>query len=317
MKSLLYGVFLFLLTIFNPVTAKPFSDIVVFGGPLEDTGNFASVFGELPPPFFKNRLSNGPLAVEIFAARLGLKLKPSLHRVGPVVGNNFSSSDAFAFGNDPKDLPGQVDAYLASRNEEADPDALYYIIIGGNEVVEAAFDPDDFTARQKVVDTVRAKGEVIKLLVAKGAKTILVSNLINFGITPALGAANLSDRGAKLSQIHNRLAEVMLSRLERRLDFELIRYDWDEFTNGAIKNADILGFSNISDSCLDLLFTGECNFSSFLFFNEFFPTANVHELIADDMLSILIRSRRHCEGESVNRRMCRHRRRIISRFYRK
>src|SRR5882762_4426521 len=93
--------------------AQPYSAMWVFGGPLEDIGNYASVFGNLPPPFFQNRFSDGPLAVELLAGQLGFELKPSLHRVGPVKGNDFASADALANGPDPKDLQGQINAYFS------------------------------------------------------------------------------------------------------------------------------------------------------------------------------------------------------------
>jgi cholinesterase len=186
MRTILVSLCLAFITIFNPAAPQPFSDLITFGGPLEDLGNFASVNGDLPPPFFKNRFSNGPLAVEILATRFGLKVEPSLHRIGPARGNNFSSVDAFASGDEPQDLAGQLDAYLTPRGNKADPHALYYIIIGGNEVIQATYEPNDATAIQIVTRAVLAKEEAIHRLVDAGAKTILVPNFIDIGITPQI-----------------------------------------------------------------------------------------------------------------------------------
>ncbi len=46
-----------------------FSAVYVLGDSLSDTGNLASApgQGDFPPPFFENRVSNGPVAVETLA----------------------------------------------------------------------------------------------------------------------------------------------------------------------------------------------------------------------------------------------------------
>ncbi len=41
-----------------------FSQLYTFGDSLSDTGNLASITLDFPPPFFMNRISNGPVAVE-------------------------------------------------------------------------------------------------------------------------------------------------------------------------------------------------------------------------------------------------------------
>jgi phospholipase/lecithinase/hemolysin len=256
----------------------PFSQLVVFGGPLEDIGNLASVVGDLPPPFFHNRFCNGPLAVETLARHLGSPLTPSLHRVGPARGNDFSSVDGTASGPNPQDLHGQIDAYFAMTDGHADPRALYYIIIGGLEVIAAAETPDDDAARAIIRGAVDAKERAIERLHAKGARTFLVPNFVEIGFSPQLRQAGLSERGDQMSQFHNRLMDRMLDRVDRRPGIRIIKHDWahwvKEISNGAAR----LRFTNTTDSCLAKLPTGECDFDHFLFFNELFPTARVHEL---------------------------------------
>ena len=59
-----------------------FSTLVIFSDSLSDTGNLASVQGDFPFPFFMNRVSNGPIMVDILADLLGLTAAPSLHLTG-------------------------------------------------------------------------------------------------------------------------------------------------------------------------------------------------------------------------------------------
>ena len=269
--------------------AGPFSAIWIFGGPLEDVGNYASVFGNLPPPFYNNRFSNGPLAVETLAAQLGFTVTPSLHRIGPARGNDFGSADAFASGPETKDLHGQLDAYFAANGNSADPDALYYMIIGGNEVIQATYEPDDSKSFAILSDAVDAKERAIHRLVDAGAQTLFVDNFFDIGITPQLRTAGLSDRATKMTTIHNRLMEKMLDRAERQLSFRLIRFDVFQFTHDVLGGADALRFNNTTDACLVLLPTGQCDFDHFVFFNDLFPTARAHQLWGNALVGAIMR----------------------------
>ena len=73
--------FLFLLSLIASglASADSFSRLYVFGDSLSDTGNAASVVNDLPPPYYKNRFSNGPVAVEVLAKKLGLSADASLY----------------------------------------------------------------------------------------------------------------------------------------------------------------------------------------------------------------------------------------------
>jgi outer membrane lipase/esterase len=62
-------------------SALPFTNVYVFGDSLMDVGNvYTATGGATPPspPYFNGRWSNGPLAVDQFAADYGVTLKPSV-----------------------------------------------------------------------------------------------------------------------------------------------------------------------------------------------------------------------------------------------
>lgn len=274
------------------VFAKPFSDLIVFSGPLEDTGNYASVYGDFPPPFYQNRFSNGPLAIEYLAEELGIELKPSLHRIGPVQGNNFASVDAFAHGDDPKDLPGQVTAYLDSVGGKADREALFYVIIGGNEVIEATYEQSDIMAYKLIKASVDAKIEAIMRLHRAGAKYIYTADFIDVALTPKVMRDGLEKRGTAMSNLHNRLYDHALNKLERKIrDIEIYRSGFAAMASNVINNADILRFWNTTEPCLELLATGDCDFDTTIFFNDLFPTARVHKYWGYDLITTLLEQR--------------------------
>jgi phospholipase/lecithinase/hemolysin len=272
--------------------AKPFSQLVAFSGALSDTGNYAAVHGNYPSPFYKNRTTNGPVAIDVLAARLGLKSDPSLHLVGPAVGTNFAVKDALASGNGPDDLPEQVSAYLVPRGNKADPDALYFVFIGGNDVVLATMTPDDQAADKILHNAVGGIDSAIRRLVAAGAKTIFAPDFIDVGLAPAVRHAppGVADRASKLSRQYNNEFDAMLDRVETELDFTLVRWSFGDFVDSTYRHADELGFTNVSDSCVAMTAPAICDFNRFVFFDEVYPTAKVHELVGSAMaLAVLQR----------------------------
>ena len=87
--------------------AGPYSDLIIFGDSLSDTGNvFIVTGGALPSqsagPYAGGRFSNGPLWVETLANGLGLPTSASPFLVG---GNNYAFAGAkTGVGATPPDL---------------------------------------------------------------------------------------------------------------------------------------------------------------------------------------------------------------------
>lgn len=283
-KALLTFAFLFSIS----ATAEPFSQLIIFSGSLSDTGNIASIQGDFPSPFFMNRSTNGPAAVDILASRLGLSAEPSLHLIGMDAGTNYAVLGALASNNRSIDLPAQIEAYLAPRGNVADPDALFFVFIGGNDVITAAIEPDDQVADRIIRDAISGIRHAIRRLVNAGAKTLFVPNFIDLGIAPVARDTGLADRATEQSKKFNRTLERMLDRVERKLGLKIIRFDFFKFGEDVLASADKLGFTNTTDSCLALLDSEECDFDSFVFFNELFPSAKVHELLGTALTFALI-----------------------------
>lgn len=115
--------------------AAPLSSVVVFGDSLSDTGLayqaiLASRQETVPPaPYFEGRFSNGPVAVEIMAAQLGLPLQ-SLAYGGATTGTgNILDLDGDL---DHTGLQDQIDAYIQGG---LDPNALLVLWAGTNDFI--------------------------------------------------------------------------------------------------------------------------------------------------------------------------------------
>jgi cholinesterase len=305
----LYALLVSMLTFCLPTTAfaEPFSELIIFSGTLSDVGNFASVHGDFPPPFFNNRTTNGPNLEDVLAANLGFPNDPSLHLIGPPVGNNFAVFQALAGGHGPEDLPEQVNAYLTSRGGAADPNALFFIFIGGTEVINAVATPDDRVSSQIVTDSVNGIENAIRTLVHAGAERLLVPNFADLGTTPFARKLGTPRRATRISLEFDKKFQAMLNRVERQLDFELIRWNFLEFAYDVLSHADELGFTNTTDSCLDLLPAGKCDFDRFFFFTDLFLTSKVHKLMGNAVTAAIYeRDRARCwrdnQGKSCEER---------------
>ena len=193
--------------------AADFSAEYVFGDSLSDNGNLAellnvegSLVGNFPnPPSFHDSFTNGPVAVQGLAQSLGLNAYPSLWLTGfadpaglfdpsTVPGTNYAVAGATAAlgatgpGMVNINLPTQVDAYSGRASGHADPDALYVLMIGGNDVRDAAWtdDPSAVTAG------VQAELAAISTLSGEGAQHFLVVNVPNVGLIPEFAASGSS-----------------------------------------------------------------------------------------------------------------------------
>ncbi len=268
--------------------SKPFSAFVEFSGALSDTGNYSSVNGDSPAPFYKNRTTNGPVAGELLAAHLGLKAESSNHLVGPVQGTNFAVRDALAGGTGPNDLPSQLKAYFASRGGNADPDAFYFVFNGGNDVIGAAFNPDDKVAEKMLSDAVKGLETALRTLVQKGAKTIMAPNFVDLSHVPAFSGPATAARARKISISYNNQFEQMLGDLEKELNFKFIHWDFDQMLKDMIAHGAEFGLLNTSEPCAPLLASGKGNPENYLFLTEIFPTTKVHKLMADSMAMAIL-----------------------------
>ncbi len=286
-------------------------ELVVVGDSLSDAGNLAALpqFAFLSSPLlpYDDGFSNGPRAVEVLAADLGLAADPSLHLVAPFpVGTNFAVAGArsVTLGVPPTiDLPTQVNVLLLSRGGVLPADTLYVVFMGGNDIRDAVAAGDKQAGRDIVDDASAAVEDAIRALLAAGARTLLVANAPDIGGIPevlATGDRQRSQRATKLTRRFNKGLRKAVRRAEEDFGVDIAEFDTFRFLNFVVRNADRLGFTNTTDACFEtetLLATGvpvfhpDCdggaNFDAFVYFDEIHPSARVHALAGAAMLAVL------------------------------
>lgn len=157
--------------------ADGFQQVVSFGDSLSDNGNVSIL--SRSPVVTRFTTNPGTVAVENIAKYFNLSLTPSL-----AGGTDYAFGGArAAIANPVPATSTQIQQYLTANGGKANPNALYTMWIGANDLLAAAGNP----ATAQVTVATAATNEVaqIKALQAAGAKTIVVFNLPDVGKTPA------------------------------------------------------------------------------------------------------------------------------------
>ncbi|MFE8072204.1 SGNH/GDSL hydrolase family protein [Marinobacteraceae bacterium S3BR75-40.1] len=316
---------LFLLVfVASAAQAANYSNIYIFGDSLSDNGNLKAITQN---PAIPERFTNGPVAVEVLGASLGFSVTPSLHLLPPEVvngqyGNNYAIAGAIAIDADGDEttpdtnLPTQVNAFLQLHGGQAPADALYVVMIGGNDIYDAQDIVIDGTwgagieADQRLKAATDSVKRQLGKLVASGAQHILVVNAPDIGATPLTdikkaqvlaGADSLRDLFVgqtlvpytrTLSQIYNLRLAISVAEVELASGVDIKEANLLAFLDDSIANRDEYGYENVTDACIFLQTQGGapnpgCNFSTWLFFDEIHPTAVTHQRAAQTLLEAL------------------------------
>lgn len=296
----------------STASALDYSNLYVFGDSLSDTGNLQTFSQD---PQVPSRFTNGPVAVEALAAQLGLSISNALHLTGAQHGNNFAVAGAVAIDEDGDEatpdinLPTQVNSYLAFNGYQADANALYIVMIGGNDIRAARtiMGTAEKGARKAAKQRIRQATSSIKAQLQKlataGAQNIMVINAPDIGAIPEtdlvamqlLATADskretrIANKLEKITGIfsakyNDRLSRVV-ERIERQFNLNIIEIDLSEFLSDTIENPEQYGITNTEDACIYVFsqggaFNPECDLDTFVFFDEIHPTTNIHQRTA-------------------------------------
>ena len=236
--------------------ALAFDRLVVFGDSLSDSGN-------------AGRFSNGPNWVDQMAARLGVPLKSS--QAG---GSNFAIGGArLDARSGPSSLPAQADLYLRQAKPAAR--TLHIVYGGGNDLLGALGTPQPVSAVERAITSLK---NILSDLARHGATDILVPNLPDVGITPAVrarGGQALAEARA-LSEEYNAALDRLLAAFDGGPPLRLHRLD--VYAMGERVRADpaAFGFNDVTRGC-NTLRTCE----GYLFWDDVHPTTRAHGHLAE------------------------------------
>lgn len=281
--------------------AGPFSGIFIFGDSLSDTGNVSIATGGAAPdpsqPYAPGRFSDGPVWVETFASGLGLSVTPALTPGG---GNNFAFGGARtgAVGTPPGVLAQAVGLWGGGSQApipgRADPNALYVVVAGGNDMRDARsiFTGDpvaDAAARQAAaVSAITNLANTISYLAASGARNVLISTLPDLGVTPEAIGLGLQAASTDATNRFNALIPTLFG-LEsipafNGLDIRLL--DMAAVAANVRVNFVDFGVTNVGLPCGAFTGSQGASCATSLFSDGLHPSAFAHRLIGEAALAV-------------------------------
>ena len=125
-------------------------------------------------------------------------------------------------------------------------------------------------------------GRIVDSLQAAGAQHIVVWDVPNLGIAPAVNA-----EGSFASLLGNLVSKTMSNLLASRMSGEagVTLFDLYALSSDWVANPDAYGFANVTDACGGIV---GCDPSTYAFWDGIHPTSAGHALIADAMFAAVV-----------------------------
>ncbi len=272
---------------------QPFSGTVFFGDSLTDAGYFRPL---LPPNVqaVTGQFTTNPGLVwsQWLAEHYGTQARPNgngqagdNHAAG---GSRNGVDVTGALGFTPS-LATQAAGYLAANGGRADPDALYTVWGGANDLFAVVADPGN--AQAIIGGAVGAQVGIIGGLQAAGARYVLVPNIPDLGLTPSFRAQGpaAAAQGTALATGYN---QALFSTLASN-GLAVIPVDTFAFLREVAADPAQFGIANVTGTACMPQITAQsltCNPTSlvspdapqtYLFADGVHPASGAHAALAD------------------------------------
>jgi cholinesterase len=239
--------------------ATAYSALFVYGDSLSDNGNLYAATGYPPYPYYMGRFSNGPVAVEQLATRLGIPLYDFAYGGATTgIGNIVDGGTQTSFGY--AGLPGMLTELAGAPPPAALAPTSLFVVWGG---------ADDFESGGSLITAVDDIDEIVATLQAEGATHILVPGLPNLGLTPEFYGNPLA---TLYSEYFNELLQASLpAGATYDNTFNLL--------NEIDADPSAYGFTNVTTPCFNGI--SVCaDPSQYLFWDDIHPTTTADAILA-------------------------------------
>jgi phospholipase/lecithinase/hemolysin len=272
---------------------RDFSNLYVFGDSLSDPGNTYFINGEIneapweaipEEPYESRRFTNGKTWVDTLA-KATRNYRGALPAYRRDWFGNYAVAGARAqgVGAEKPSFGDQVLKYLGVTGGSADPDALYVVQFGGNDIRDALESAqvggDPFVV---IGGAIQALAYNITVLSNAGARKFLVANAPNLGKAPVIAALGAQVPAEQLSAGYNMALDGLLMQLSAS-GLEIYRLDLFSFVTVAAEMPHGFGFADATTPCLQVFAppaTGVCEDpDQRLFWDGIHPTRAGHRLV--------------------------------------
>ncbi len=296
--------------------AAQFSNVVVFGDSLSDAGYYRPFLASLGlPPELVATLGRfttnpGPIWSELVSTYYGITPAPS--NAGGTIFAQGGARVALPSASTPphaaqRPVSTQIDEYLAAGGGAADPNALYAVWIGANDIFQnlgalQAGAIDQTALQNNVLGAATAEVGQVARLRAAGARYILVFGLPDIGRTPAFAGTGAT--GAAVTQLSAGYNTTLFSSLAGA-GLRVIPVDTFSLLTEVAANPSAYGFTNITSlacgpfppittaSTVSSQFCGPVNLvapdaaQTYLFADSVHPTSAAQAIVAEFTESLI------------------------------
>jgi len=268
---------------------NPANSVYVIGDSLSDTGNLYALTGFWPPsPPYAMRYSNGPVWAEYLAGDLNVEVE-SLAYGGAFTGVYVVNGMVVSNFNDLQyptlftGLPGvveEIDDLLDAHPKGLDPQALYVVWAGPNDLLLGLLQPEAMPAilTQAVANT----AEAVCRIGTAGGRHFVVGNMADLSLTPLISVLG-PEVQAQVSQaidLFNAGLGQALAGLPDACAGTITVFDFHQVLGDIIAAPQDYGLINVSESCLTE--TSLCsNPDDYLFWDSIHPTTKAHAILAE------------------------------------
>ena len=271
-------------------SALPFTDLIVFGDSIVDTGNTqaAAVGAGFPDPapagfgYFGGRFTNGINPADVLNQEI-----EGTNAVGSLFGgDNYSFGGARARddGDFLPDVEAQADTYLTAVGGVVDSDTLIMINVGGNDVRDIVIGGLVGAARQAVIDdAVSAIMSAVDQLGVAGAQNILFVGVGDVGGIPEIGAL-----GGTAPADGRQASEDMNAAIQAALSPSVTFFDTIGFFDQVQADPVLFGLPagiNLTDACIGTADSPTC--TNYAFFDPVHPTTALLQLLGDELITVV------------------------------
>jgi len=291
--------------------AASFSEAIVFGDSLSDSGNYFTQFGGMsmqpyetenvpsePYAIGGHHFTNGATWVEQLTKELHIPNSGSPSEVSPGVFKNYAMGRSRAravlldgvFSE--VNLTTQVDSFLADENDQAPGESLYIIWIGSNDVADALFALNPADIIGAALQNTFAQ---IQRLYEHGARHFLILNMPDFALTPrvldvvsvySVPVQELLLQNISMASVgYNQALAGYLAFMQSILpDMDVISLDVFSILNDIVANPELYGLEIVDEACIipDTQGQAYCSdWGRYLFWDAQHPTREGHSIIAE------------------------------------
>lgn len=279
-----------------------FSKIIAFGDSYSDNGaaheiskaifESGEVEGAFIKPgdlYFENRYSNGKVGIEVAAELAGLSLT-SYATGGAMSGQANYSTWMDHQGN--TGVLGQIDRYITELGEnKADASDLFFIMSGTNDYCKFIDFELEGTLADVAKETLANTEEAIRSLAERGAANIIVSEANDVSIMPYEITEGRGESAKEYASTVNAQLPAMVESLENELKIDIEIFELTKLTDDIVADPAQYGFTEhekvIQPTWPEVLPAETENLESFMFFDEWHPSAKLHQYIGEGIFDTL------------------------------